>query len=218
MSQSETRPRGTHRVTGEGRLSVEDGIFEYWPGFLDALEASSCLEQLQEEIEWHTPRVFVYGRWIDSPRQSAWYGDSGAVYRYSGTVNQPSPWLPELESLRQRLDQFCASRFNSVLANRYRSGTDSMGWHSDDEKELGPDPVIASVSLGGARRFLLQHRRRKDLPIHEIGLEHGSLLVMRAGSQRTWRHSVPKTRRVVAPRINLTYRHVIAATDIASTG
>ena len=103
MAQSEVRPRGTRRVTGEGRLSVEDGVFEYWPGFLDASEASSCLEQLQEKIEWHRPRVFVYGRWIDSPRQSAWYGDSGAVYRYSGTVNQPSPWLPELESLRQRL-------------------------------------------------------------------------------------------------------------------
>jgi len=218
MAQSEVRPRGTRRVTGEGRLSVENGVFEYWPGFLDASEASSCLEQLQEKIEWHRPRVFVYGRWIDSPRQSAWYGDSGAVYRYSGTVNQPSPWLPELESLRQRLDPFCASRFNSVLANRYRSGTDSMGWHSDDEKELGPDPVIASVSLGGTRRFLLQHRRRKDLPIHEIVLEHGSLLVMRARSQRAWRHSVPKTREAVAPRINLTYRHVIAATDIARTG
>ncbi|HCX87158.1 MAG TPA: alpha-ketoglutarate-dependent dioxygenase AlkB [Gammaproteobacteria bacterium] len=213
MSQSEIRRRGTDLVTGEGQLAVEDGIFEYWPRFLDAAEASSCLEQLQERIDWHTPRVFVYGRWVDSPRQSAWYGDSGAVYRYSGTVNQPSPWLPELDSLRERLKQFCTSHFNSVLANQYRSGRDSIGWHSDDEKELGPDPVIASVSLGGARRFLLQHRRRKHLPIHEIVLEHGSLLVMGAGSQRAWRHSVPKTRRPVAPRINLTYRHVIAATD-----
>jgi len=213
MSPSKISARRTRLVAGEGRLEIEDGVFELWPGFLENSEASSCFAELRNKIDWHTPRVFVYGRWIDSPRQSAWYGDSGAVYRYSGTVNPPSPWLPELDNLRERLNQFCASGFNSVLANHYRSGKDSMGWHSDDEKELGADPVIASVSLGGARRFLLQHRRRKDLPIHEISLENGSLLVMRAGTQRAWRHSVPKTRRAVAPRINLTYRHVIAATD-----
>ena len=126
------------------------------------------------------PRVFLYGRWIDSPRQSAWYGDRGAVYRYSGTINEPIPWLPELKDLGERLNDFCKSEFNSVLAkNHYRSGSDSMGWHSDDEKELGPEPVIASISLGGARRFLLRHRRRKELQTHEITLESGSLLLMR---------------------------------------
>ena len=205
-------------MQGEGRLEIEDGVFEYWPGFLDPEEASSYFAALQNKIGWHTPRVFVYGRWIDSPRQSAWYGDRGAVYRYSGTINEPIPWLPELKALRERLNHFCKNEFNSMLANHYRSGNDSMGWHSDDEKELGPDPVIASISLGGARRFLLRHRRRQDLPTHEIMLENGSLLVMRTGSQGTWRHSIPKTRRAVAPRINLTYRHIMPAKDIIDAG
>ena len=218
MPQGEPRPRRARVIQGHGLLDIEDGVFEYWPGFLDPEEASSYFAALQSRIDWHTPRVFVYGRWIDSPRQSAWYGDRGAVYRYSGTINEPIPWLPELKALRERLNDFCKNQFNSMLANHYRSGNDSMGWHSDDEKELGPEPVIASISLGGVRRFLLRHRRRKDLPTHEIMLENGSLLVMRAGSQRAWRHSIPKTRRAVAPRINLTYRHIMPAKDIIDAG
>jgi alkylated DNA repair dioxygenase AlkB len=218
MSRGEPRPRRARVIQGKGRLEIEDGVFEYWPGFLDPEEASSYFAALQSRIDWHTPRVFVCGRWIDSPRQSAWYGDRGAVYRYSGTLNEPIPWLPELKTLRERLNHFCKNQFNSTLANHYRSGNDSMGWHSDDEKELGPDPVIASISLGGARRFLLRHRRRQDLPTHEIMLENGSLLVMRTGSQGTWRHSIPKTRRAVAPRINLTYRHIMPAKDIIDAG
>ena len=209
MPQAEPQTRAVRVVQGEGLLDIEDGDFEYWPGFLDAKETASCFAALQSKIDWHTPRVFVYGRWIDSPRQSAWYGDRGAVYRYSGTINEPIPWLPELENLGERLNDFCKSEFNSVLANHYRSGSDSMGWHSDDEKELGLEPVIASISLGGARRFLLRHRRRKELQTHEITLESGSLLLMRGESQRAWRHSIPKTRRTVAPRINLTYRHIM---------
>ena len=218
MPQGEPRPRRARVIQGHGLLDIEDGVFEYWPGFLDPEEASSYFAALQSRIDWHTPRVFVYGRWIDSPRQSAWYGDRGAVYRYSGTINEPIPWLPELKALRERLNDFCKNQFNSMLANHYRSGSDSMGWHSDDEKELGPDPVIASISLGGARRFLLRHRRRQDLPTHEIMLENGSLLVMRASSQGAWRHSIPKTRRAVAPRINLTYRHIMPAKDIIDAG
>ena len=218
MPQGEPRPRRARVIQGHGLLDIEDGVFEYWPGFLDPEEASSYFAALQSRIDWHTPRVFVYGRWIDSPRQSAWYGDRGAVYRYSGTINEPIPWLPELKALRERLNDFCKNQFNSMLANHYRSGNDSMGWHSDDEKELGPDPVIASISLGGARRFLLRHRRRQDLPTHEIMLENGSLLVMRASSQGAWRHSIPKTRRAVAPRINLTYRHIMPAKDIIDAG
>ena len=218
MPRGELRPRRARVMHGEGLLDIEDGVFEYWPGFLDSKETSLYFAALQSKIQWHTPRVFVYGRWIDSPRQSAWYGDRGAVYRYSGTINEPIPWLPELKALRERLNDFCKNQFNSMLANHYRSGNDSMGWHSDDEKELGPDPVIASISLGGARRFLLRHRRRQDLPTHEIMLENGSLLVMRASSQGAWRHSIPKTRRAVAPRINLTYRHIMPAKDIIDAG
>jgi alkylated DNA repair dioxygenase AlkB len=211
MPQGEPQTRAVRVIQGKGLLDIEDGVFEYWPGFLDQKEASLTFAALQSKIHWHTPRVFVYGRWIDSPRQSAWYGDREAVYRYSGTINEPIPWLPELKNLGERLNDFCKSEFNSVLANHYRSGSDSMGWHSDDEKELGPEPVIASISLGDERRFLLRHRRRKELQTHEITLENGSLLLMRGESQRAWRHSIPKTRRAVAPRINLTYRHIMPA-------
>ena len=218
MPQAEPQTRAVRVVQGEGLLDIEDGDFEYWPGFLDAKETASCFAALQSKIDWHTPRVFVYGRWIDSPRQSAWYGDRGAVYRYSGTINEPISWLPELKNLGERLNDFCKSEFNSVLANHYRSGSDSMGWHSDDEKELGPEPVIASISLGGARIFLLRHRRHKELQTHEITLESGSLLLMRGESQRAWRHSIPKTRRTVAPRINLTYRHIMPIKDSIKAG
>jgi len=109
MPQAEPQTRAVRVVQGEGLLDIEDGDFEYWPGFLDAKETSTCFAALQSKIDWHTPRVFVYGRWIDSPRQSAWYGDGGAVYRYSGTINEPIPWLPELKNLGERFNDFCKS-------------------------------------------------------------------------------------------------------------
>jgi alkylated DNA repair dioxygenase AlkB len=130
------------------------------------------------------------------------------VYQYSGSVNQPLPWLAELKELGERLTDFSGLSFNSVLLNYYRTGSQSMGWHSDNERELGSVPTIASISLGSPRRFLLRHRRRKDLPTHEIVLEHGSLLLMSGESQTAWRHSVPKTTRLVAPRVNLTFRQI----------
>ncbi len=208
MSRSPSSRRQPCRIRATGRLPIEDGEFEYWPSFLQPADASRLCRTLIEKVTWHVPRVFVYGRWLDSPRQAAWYGDHGVVYRYSGTENLPLPWLDELDQLRSRLMTFCPHRFNGALLNHYRSGADSMGWHSDDEAELGSDPIIASVSLGGERRFLLRHRRRKDLPVQEIVLEHGSLLIMGAGTQRAWRHSVPKTARHVAPRLNLTFRAI----------
>jgi len=188
-----------------GELSPD---VSYWPLFLDANEASSLFHKLNAAIPWHQPRIFIYGRWVDSPRLAAWYGDAGKTYRYSGLENQPLPWIEELLSLRAKLESFCGVSFNSVLANLYRNGQDSMGWHSDDEPELGEKPVIASLSLGGTRRFLLKHRRHKSARAQEFSLEHGSLLLMHGGVQNEWRHSVPKTRRSVPPRINLTFRYV----------
>jgi alkylated DNA repair dioxygenase AlkB len=116
--------------------------------------------------------------------------------------------LAELKELGEQLAAFSGHSFNSVLLNYYRTGSQSMGWHSDDERELGTAPTIASISLGGPRRFLLRHRRRKDLSVHEIVLGHGSLLLMSGESQSAWRHSVPKTTRLVAPRVNLTFRQI----------
>ena len=181
---------------------------DYVPGFLKPEEATHLLDTFIKDLSWHQPRVFIYGRWVDSPRLAAWYGDSGATYRYSGMMNDPLPWTDELLQLRSKVEKFCGHYFNSVLANLYRDGADSMGWHSDDEKELGPRPVIASISLGSARRFLLRHRKKKSAS-HEWLLEHGSLLVMREGVQSQWRHSVPKTAKPLAPRINLTFRQVL---------
>ena len=205
---SQSRRAGPRQISGEGHLPIEDGRFEYRSEFLAPVEASHYCQTLIKKVSWHTPRVHLYGRWVNSPRRAAWYGDPGAVYRYSGTKNLPLPWLEELDQLRVRLSTFCDYSFNSVLLNYYRTGSQSMGWHSDDERELGTAPAIASISLGGPRRFLLRHRRRKDLPVHEIVLRHGSLLLMSDESQIAWRHSVPKTTRPVAPRVNLTFRQI----------
>jgi len=205
---SQSRRAGPRQISGEGHLPIEDGRFEYWSEFLAPAEASHYCQTLIEKASWHTPLVHLYGRWVNSPRRAAWYGDPGAVYGYSGSVNQPLPWLAELKELGEQLAAFSGHSFNSVLLNYYRTGSQSMGWHSDDERELGTAPTIASISLGGPRRFLLRHRRRKDLPVHEIVLGHGSLLLMSGESQIAWRHSVPKTARPVAPRVNLTFRQI----------
>lgn len=152
----------------------------------------------------------MFGRWVDSPRLSCWIGDAGASYRYSGQSFEPHPWPDALLPLRGRLRQELGIDFNSVLANLYRDGRDAMGWHSDDEPELGPEPVIASVSLGAARRFVL--RRRDDHTVRkEFRLEPGSLLVMRGNSQRDWQHALPRTAKPVGPRINLTFRRIVDA-------
>ena len=122
MSRSPSSRRQPCRIRATGRLPIEDGEFEYWPSFLQPADASRLCRTLIEKVTWHVPRVFVYGRWLDSPRQAAWYGDHGVVYRYSGTENLPLPWLDELDQLRSRLMTFCPHRFNGALLNHYRSG------------------------------------------------------------------------------------------------
>lgn len=150
----------------------------------------------------------MFGRTVPAPRLEAWYGDPGAAYTYSGLAHEPLPWTAELQDLRERVESATATTFNSVLANLYRSGADSNGWHADDEPELGEQPVIASLSLGATRRFLLRHRASGERV--ELMLEAGSLLVMRGATQQCWQHCVPKQRTVQAPRINLTFRRVAA--------
>lgn len=140
------------------------------------------------------------------PRLSAWQGD--ATYAYSGLTLHPAPWTPQVEAVRRRIEAAAGDAFNSVLANLYRNGADRLGWHADDEPELGPAPVIASASFGAPRRFLLRPKRGgASVP---IVLEPGSLLVMRGPTQRHWLHSIPPTRRPVGPRINLTFRRILA--------
>lgn len=183
-------------------------------GWLDVSASATLFEQCHAGIAWHTHRIRMFGKWVDSPRLSCWIGDPDARYRYSGTTLEPHLWPGALLPLRARLRQELGIDFNSVLANLYRDGRDAMGWHSDDEPELGPEPVIASISLGAARRFVL--RRRDDPAVRcEFVLEPGSLLVMRGRSQRDWQHALPRTARPVGPRINLTFRQVVARPDRA---
>jgi alkylated DNA repair dioxygenase AlkB len=144
---------------------------------------------------------------MDMPRLTAWYGDPGSVYTYSNIEMQPEPWSNLLKSMKDTISEFCKVEFNSVLLNLYRDGDDSMGWHSDDEKELGLKPVIASLSFGGERVFRFRHKSKKDLK-YSVNLCHGSLLIMKGETQEFWQHSLPKTKKKVPSRINLTFRRI----------
>jgi len=187
--------------------------FEYLAGFVPAAEADRAFDVLWRELRWERRAITLFGRSVLQPRLVAFYGDPRAAYTYSGLTLRPRPWHPVLLELKARIERRSGCRFNAVLANGYRDGADSMGWHSDDEAELGERPCIASLSLGAERAFLLRpksvdaagQRRSKRLL-----LENGSLLLMRGDSQASFQHSVPKTRRPVGPRINLTFRRVLA--------
>jgi len=190
-------------------ISLPDGDLRLVHAFVSKDEGDALLEALLASIPWEQHRVRIHGRAVDCPRLSCWLGDPGARYAYSGLALEPRPW-GAVSVLRARIADALDVPFDSALANLYRDGRDSMGWHSDDEPELGPEPVIASLSLGGVRRFRLRHRGRSDLDPVALDLPHGSLLVMRGATQRHWHHQVPKTRRPVAPRLNLTFRWVDA--------
>jgi alkylated DNA repair dioxygenase AlkB len=183
---------------------------ELWfaPGWLAAADADALLVSLREEIRWETHRIRLFGRELDSPRLSCWIGDEGAAYTYSGARFQLHPWPAALLYVRQRLANELDGAFNSVLANRYRDGNDYMGWHSDNESALGPRPLIASLSLGATRRFLLKHREESSRKL-ELELPHGSLLVMGGDTQRNYKHSLPRTARPMGERINLTFRRIL---------
>ena len=189
------------------RLPLEDADIRFWPVALAVEEASELLDRLLTGIDWQHEEVLIFGQRRPVPRLVAWHGDPGASYMYSGTPHQPLPWTPALELVRERVLGLTGCAFNSVLLNLYRDGRDGMGWHSDDEPELGRDPVIASVSLGAPRRFCLRHRRRKDQRL-DVSLGHGSLLLMAGATQHHWVHAVPKTAVPVGPRVNLTFRQI----------
>ena len=186
-------------------LHLADADVHWLRQWLPATDATALQRSLVAEVPWEVHRIRMFGRTVDSPRLSCWIGDADAHYRYSGTDFVPRPWTPSLQQVRERLQQHTGKRFNSALLNRYRDGDDAMGWHSDNEPELGSDPLIASVSLGGARRFLLR-RRDNHARRAEVTLDHGDLLLMGGGSQRHYQHSLPRTTRPVAERINLTFR------------
>lgn len=193
-------------------ISLEDGgellLFEGW---LSPAEAARCLSELTIEIPWEQKEIVIMGRRILQPRLVAWIGDREAVYTYSGVTNVPVAWTRRLAELRARVEEAAGVPFNSVLANLYRDEKDSMGMHADNEKELGTDPVIASLSLGAARRFQLRHAKRKSVAGRDLELGEGTLLIMRGTTQRFWRHGVPKEKGARGARINLTFRSIRAA-------
>jgi len=175
------------------------------PHWLAEAEADVLYHQVLGELPWEVHRIRMFGHQVNSPRLSCWIGDAQARYRYSGTQFEPHPWPRCLLPVRDRLARELGVAFNSVLANRYRNGRDAMGWHRDDEPELGLRPTIASLSLGAARRFRLKPNNVAHPPL-SLELPHGSLLVMRGDTQTNTRHALPCTARPVAERINLTFR------------
>ena len=195
-------------INKEEIIVIENQVFLY-PDFFNNQEAGHFLEALIEKIQWQQEQIIVFGRNVTVPRLIAWHGDAHVCYRYSGIDHIASPWNTTLTDIRDRVSDYVSESFNGVLLNLYRNGQDSMGWHSDDEPEMGSHPVIASVSLGQERNFQL---RRKDNHKNKINLvlPHGSLLLMQGNTQLEWQHQLPKSRRVMTPRINLTYRKIIS--------
>jgi alkylated DNA repair dioxygenase AlkB len=187
----------------------EGACCELQEGWLSAAEALDLHAVLSREVPWERREIEVYGRKVWQPRLVAWVGDPAAVYTYSRTRHVPLSWTESLAALRERVTETTGVPFNSVLCNLYRDGQDSMGMHSDSEPELGPEPVIASVSLGATRRFSMRHRRGGERGKLDLDLEHGSLFVMRGTTQRLYRHGVPKQPSIRDARINLTFRLVL---------
>ena len=190
-------------------IKLEDGMLILWPQILSEFHASKLYTDLYSNLPWQQDTITLYGKTQNVPRLQVWMGDPGAHYQYSGIHLEPQPWSATVLRIRQQVEKLSGHSFNSVLINLYRDGKDSNGWHSDDEKELGKNPVIASFSLGAMRRFRLKHRYRKDLAPYSIDLSPGSLLLMKGKTQHYWHHCLTKTAKPVKPRINLTFRQII---------
>ena len=181
---------------------------QYHPLLFDSQEQSLLMNALQKEIPWKQEHIKLFGKTHPTPRLTAWHGDTHCVYKYSGVVNQPFPWTPSLLIIKTRIESLSnGTTFNCVLLNFYRDGSDKMGWHSDDEKELGPNPSIASVSFGATRRFDFKHKTEANNKF-SIHLESGSLLLMQGDMQHHWLHQIPAQKRIQEPRINLTFRYI----------
>lgn len=181
-----------------------DGIVDDYGQILNLSEADYYLNQLLNVIPWQHDQVMVMGELITTQRQVAWYGNNHYQYRYSGVMHHAHIWTPELLTLKQRVESTVQTQFNSCLLNLYQTGNQGMTWHSDDEDALGKDTVIASLSLGATRKFVLKHKR--DQRKVELNLPHAHLIVMRGETQQHWLHAIMKTTKVSEPRINLTFR------------
>jgi alkylated DNA repair dioxygenase AlkB len=187
-------------------LLPTDGSAKMYDWVLGDSDSTLVMQELVTTVPWSSRTITMFGKQHVEPRRTAWFGDDGASYTYSGITMSPLTWTPLLTSLRKICEEHSGASFNSVLLNLYRDGNDKMGWHADDEPELGVEPIIASLSLGVTRRFRFRHRTTKE--IVECELPTGSLVVMSGLTQKCWVHEVPRQKRITTPRINLTFRKI----------
>ncbi len=189
------------------RLNIPDAEVYWYPAAFSAAEAEAYYDALSTAIAWKQVDIKLYGKVIKTPRLTAWYGDPGMTYTYSGITLEPAIWTEDLLRIRERVELVAGVSFNSVLLNFYRNERDSMGWHSDDEQELGINPIIASVSFGASRMFQFKHKTRPELRAG-VELTSGGMLLMQGTTQHFWKHQIPKSTRPHTGRINLTFRIV----------
>lgn len=180
----------------------------YIPDFLTKQESDTYFKALKSDTNWQHDDITIFGKTHKQPRLTALFGESDQPYGYSNIVMHPEPLTPHLKIIQQRIEETADHKFNTVLVNLYRDGNDSNGWHADNEKELGKNPIIASISFGEARPFHFKHRTIKAQR-HKLNLEHGSLLIMKGEMQQYWLHQIAKTKTQIQPRINLTFRRLI---------
>ncbi len=186
-------------------LNLPDSKILYYPNFLAPSEATNYFHTLKKIIPWQQEDIKVFGKRYPQPRLTALYANNGKSYSYSNLTIEPHEFTKELLLIKNKADIIAETVFTTCLLNLYRNGKDSNGWHADDEKELGKNPVIASITLGQERFFHLKHKANKHLR-HKIALEHGSLLLMKGETQHHWLHQIPKTSKPISERINLTFR------------
>jgi len=180
-------------------------ILDYKPGLFNAQQSHDIMQKLLTETPWKQESQQMYGRMVKTPRLTAWYGDASSYYQFSGSKFTPYPWTSELLTIKSRIEPEAGMKFNSVLLNYYRDGNDSVAWHSDDEPELGANPVIASVNFGQERRFDIRNKKDHTLK-YSVLLQNGSLLIMKGDLQHQWEHQIAKSLKITKPRINLTFR------------
>ena len=186
-------------------LHLPDSDIRYYPTFLGRQQGKAYFDILKKTVPWRQDNITLFGKTHPQPRLTALYGSNERTYSYSNITMAPLPFSEALLEIKEKVDTAANETFTTCLLNLYRDGRDSNGWHADDEKELGKNPVIASLTLGQERIFHLKHKRNRELK-HKILLEHGSLLLMRGETQHHWLHQIPKTTKPIGERINLTFR------------
>ena len=190
-------------------IKADNLSVKYIENFFDFDQSQLYMKYLTNDIKWKREKIRMWGREIVTKKRIAWYADEGKSYTYSGSTFHPDQWNELLLEIKKQVEQYIKFQFNSVLLNEYPNGKVGMGWHSDDERELGTDPIIASLSFGANRDFIFKHKTDKSFENIKIHLKSGSLLLMLGSTQHHWKHSLPKRLKVREPRINLTFRKIL---------